>query len=172
MCSSDLSDLVGYIDSDWVGSVDDRKSTSGYVFHMGSGAISCASKKQPIVALSAAEAEYVAATAATCQAIWMRRMLRSLCQEQVKGIVIYCDNSSAIASSKNSVFHKRTKHIDTKFHYIRELVNNGEIILQHCKTEEKYADILTKPLGQKTFEFLRKCFGMTGNLAVEFKGEC
>ena len=102
------------------------------------------------MALSTTEAEYVAAIVAVCQAVWMRRMLRSLCQEQVKGIVIYCDNNSAISLSKNSVFQKRTKHIDTKFHYIRELVNNGEIFLQHCKTEEQYADILTKPLGQKT----------------------
>ena len=86
--------------------------------------------------------------------------------------MIFCDNSSAIALSKNSVFHKRTKHIDTKFHYIRELVNNGEIILEHCRTQEKFADILTKPLGQKSFEFLRKCLGMTNNPAVESKGEC
>ena len=114
----------------------------------------------------------MAATAAACQAIWMRRMLRSLCQEQVKGTVIYCDNSSAIALSKNFVFHKRTKHIDKKFHYIRELVKNGEIVLQHCKTEEQYADILTKPLGQKTFEFLIKCLGMMDNPAADFKGEC
>ena len=81
MCSSDLLELFGYTDSDWAGSLDDRKSTSGYVFHMGSGAISWDSKKQPIVALSTAEVEYVAATAASCQEIWMRRMLRSLCQE-------------------------------------------------------------------------------------------
>ena len=139
---------------------------------MGSGAISWASKKKPIVALSTAEAEYVAATAAACQEIWMRRMLRSLCQEQVKWTVIYCDNSSAIALSNNSVFHKRTKHIDTKFHYIRELVNNGEIILQHCRIEEQFADILTKPLGQKSFEYLRKCLGMTNNPTTDFKGEC
>eukprot|EP00253_Pinus_taeda_P011870 PITA_11870 len=79
--SSESSDLVGYTDSDWAGSVDDRKSTSGYIFHMGSGAISWASKKQSIVALSTAEAEYVAATAAACQVVWMRRMLRSLGQE-------------------------------------------------------------------------------------------
>jgi len=169
---SECSDLVGYTDSDWAGSVDDRKSTSGYVFHIGSGAISWASKKQPIVALSTAEAEYVAATAAACQAIWMRRMLRSLCQEQATTTIIFCDNSSAIALSKNSVFHKRTKHIDTKFHYIRELVNNGEIILQHCRTQEQVADILTKPLDQKSFEFLRKLLGMTDNPAVEIKGEC
>eukprot|EP00253_Pinus_taeda_P014143 PITA_14143 len=125
---------------------DDRKSTSSYVFHMGSGAISWASKKQPIVALSTAKAEYMAATAAACQAIWMRRMLRSLGQAQAKTTVIFCDNSSAFALSKNSVFHKRTKHIDTRFHYIKELVSNGEIVLQHCRTQEQVADILTKPL--------------------------
>eukprot|EP00253_Pinus_taeda_P015362 PITA_15362 len=101
---SEHSDLVGYTDSDWAGSVDDRKSTSGYVFHMGSGAISLASKKQSIVALSTTEAEYVAATAAACQAVWIRRMLRSLGQEQAKATVIFCDNSSAIALSKNSMF--------------------------------------------------------------------
>eukprot|EP00253_Pinus_taeda_P007268 PITA_07268 len=113
---------------------DDRKSTSSYFFHMGSGAISWASKKKPIVALSTAEAQYVAATATACQAVGMRRMLRSLCQEQAKRTVIFCDNSSAIALSKNSLFHKRTKHIDTRFHYIGELVSNGEIVLKHCKT--------------------------------------
>ena len=134
--ATECSDLVGYTDSDWVGSVDDRKSTSGYVFHMGSGAISWASKKHLIVALSTAEAEYVAATAVVCQEIWMKRMLRSLCQEKTKGTVIFCDNSSAIALSKNYVFHKRMKHIDAKYHYIRELVSNEEIFLQHYRTEE------------------------------------
>eukprot|EP00253_Pinus_taeda_P011241 PITA_11241 len=96
--------LIGYTDSDWAGSVDVRKSTSGYVFHMGLGAISWASKKQPVVALSTAEAEYVVATAAACQAMWLRRVLRDLCHEQENGTTIYCDNSSAIALSKNSVF--------------------------------------------------------------------
>eukprot|EP00253_Pinus_taeda_P029123 PITA_29123 len=169
---SEYSDLVGYTDSDWVGSIDDRKSTSGYVFHMGSGAISWASKKQSIVALSIAEAEYVAATSAACQAVWMRRMLRSLGQEKAKATMIFCDNSSTIALSKNSVFHKRTKHIDTRFHYIREFVSNGEIILQHCRTLEQVADILTKPLDQNSFEFLRKCLGMIECPTVEIKGEC
>ena len=108
---------------------------------MGSGAISWASKKQPIVALSTVEAEYVAVTATACQAVWMRKMLISLCQEHVKGTVIFCDNSSAIALSKNSVFHKRTNHINTKFHFIRKLVSNGEIVLQHYRTEDQFADI-------------------------------
>eukprot|EP00253_Pinus_taeda_P034807 PITA_34807 len=170
--SSESSDLIGYIDSDWVGSVDDRKRTSGYLFHMGSRAISWASKKQPIVALSTIEAEYVVATAAACQAVWMRRMLRSLGQEHAKATMIFCDISSAIALSKNSVFHKQTKHIDTRFNYIRELVNNGEINLPHCSTEEQVAAILTKPLDQKSFEFLRKRLGMVNDPAVEIKGEC
>eukprot|EP00253_Pinus_taeda_P025882 PITA_25882 len=169
--TSECSNLILYTGSDWAGSVDDWKNTSGYVFHMGSGAISWASKKHPIVVLSTVEAEYVVATTTTCQSILMRRMLRSLCQEQAQATMIFCDNSSAIALSKNYVFHKRTKHIDTKFHYIRELVNNGEIILKHCRTQEQVADILTKPLGQKSSEFLRKCFGMTNNPAVEIKGE-
>lgn len=114
----------------------------------------------------------MAATVAACQAIWMRRMLRSLCQEQAKAAVIFYDNSSTIALSKNVVFHKKMKHFDTKFHYIRELVNNGEIVLQHCRTQEQVADILTKPLGKKSFEFLKKCLGIIDNLAVEIKGEC
>eukprot|EP00253_Pinus_taeda_P016890 PITA_16890 len=142
------------------------------MFSMSSGAISWASKKQSIVALSTAKAEYVVATAAACQAVWMRRMLRSLGQEQAKATVIFCDNNSAIALSKNSVFYKRTKHIDTRFHYIRELVNNGEIVLEHCRTQEQVVDILTKPLDQKSFEFLRKCLGMTECPAVQIKGEC
>eukprot|EP00253_Pinus_taeda_P035760 PITA_35760 len=136
------------------------------------GAISWASKKQPIVALSTAEAEYVAATTAVCQAVWMRRMLKSLGQEQAKTTVFFCDDGSTIALSKNSVFHKRTKHIDTRFHFIKELVNNGEIVLEHCRTQEQVADILTKPLDQKNFEFLRKCLGMIDNPTVESKGEC
>ena len=100
----------------------------------------------------------------------MRRMLRSLCHEQVKGTTIYCDNSSVIALSKNLVFHKRTKHIDAKYHHIRKLVKNGEVFLKHCKTEQ-FADILTKPLGQKIFHYLRKCLGMQENPTVEFTEE-
>ena len=99
-------------------------------------------------------------------------MSRSLDEKNVEKFMPRIGNSSAIALSKNLVFHKRMKHIDAKFHYIRELVNNGEIVLQHCRTEEQFADILTKPLGQKSFEYLRKFLGMTDNPAADFKGEC
>ena len=87
-------------------------------------------------------------------------MLRDLCHEQEKGTTIFCDNISAIALSKNSVFHKRTKHIDANYHFIRELVNNGEIVLQHCKSEEQFADILTKQFRQESFVYLIKCLVM------------
>jgi len=137
-CYTTTSDfrLVGYTNSDWVGSVNDRKSTLGYVFYLGSGAISWASKKQPIVSLSTAKAEYVAATTTTCQAVWMTRMLRDLRHDQEGVTTIFCDNNSAIALSKNSVFHKRSKHIDAKYHFIRELINNDEIVLQHYRSHE------------------------------------
>ena len=87
-------------------------------------------------------------------------MLRDLCDEQDKGTKIFCDNSSTISFSKNYIFYKRKKHIDAKFHFIRELVNNGEIIFQHCRSEENFSDILTKPLGQKSFVYLRQCLGV------------
>jgi hypothetical protein len=152
--------LVGYTDSDFAGSIDDRKSTSGYAFHLGTGVVAWASKKQPIVTISSAEAEYVAGTSAACQAVWMRRILKDLMHNQEEPTTIYCDNKSTIALSKNHVFHKKTKHIDTRYHFIRELVNNGELILQHCRSNEQLADIFTKALAQDQFEYLREALGI------------
>ena len=93
--------LVGYMDSDWVGSIDDRKSTSEYMFHMGSGAISWASKKKPIVPQSKVEVEYIAANEVACQTIRLRTILTNLNERQEDGTTIYCDNISSIALSKN-----------------------------------------------------------------------
>ena len=118
------------LDSDNGGNIDDRKSTSGYTFHFGTGVVSWASRKQPIVTLSSAEAEYVVATSTTCQAFWMRRVLKDFLQNHQEPTTVFCDNNLAIALSKNHVFHKRTKHIDTRFHFIRELGNNKEICLE------------------------------------------
>ena len=152
--------LVGYTDSDWAGSVDDRKRTLGYVFHLGYGAISWASKKKLIVLLSTTEAEYVAAIAVACQTIWMRRMLRDLHPDQEGMTTIFCNNTSVIALSKNYVFHNRTKHIVAKYHFSRELINNDEIVLQDCRSHEQFADIFTKPLAHESFLYLRDCFGI------------
>lgn len=112
------SDLFGFTDSDYAGDLDDRKSTSGYVFMMGSGAISWSSKKQSIVTLSSTEAEFIAATTCACQAIWLQRILEELHFKQNHSIVIYCDNNSAIKLSKNPVLHGRSKHIDVKYHFL------------------------------------------------------
>eukprot|EP00253_Pinus_taeda_P016665 PITA_16665 len=141
-------------------SVVDKKNTSGYVFHLGSGAISWASKKQPIASLLTTKDKYVAAIAAMCQGVWMRRMLRDLCHDQEGMKTIFCDNTSTISLSKNLVFHKRTKHIGAKYHFIRELINYDEIALQHCKSQEQFVDIFTKPLARESFVYLKDCLGI------------
>ena len=110
--SSDEFELVGYTDSDWAGSIDDRKSTSMYVVHMGSSVISWVSNKQPIVAQSTSKVEYIETNVAACQAIWLRRILADLCEMQEDGTTIFYDNISSIALSKNLVFHGTSKHIE------------------------------------------------------------
>jgi len=153
-------ELIGYNDSDFAGSIDDMKSTSGYVFSLRSGAVAWASKKQPIVTLSSTEAEYVAAETAACQTVWMRKVLEELLHEQNEATQIFCENMFAIALSKNHIFHKQSKHIDTRYHFIRELVNGEEISVQFCRSEEQFANIFTKPLGNELFKVHRNNLGV------------
>ena len=144
-------ELVGYTDSDYAGDQDDRKSTSGYVFLMSSGAISWSSKKQPVVALSTTEAEFIATASSACQVVWLRRILKVLNQEQSSPMVVFCDNISAIKLSKNLVMHGRSKHIDIRFHFLRDLVRDGILELIHCSTQQQVADVLIKPLKLDVF---------------------
>lgn len=122
---SEQSVLTGFADSDYAGDLDDRKSTSGCVFMMGSGAISWSSRKQSIVTLSTNEAEFVAATSCTCQVVWLCKLLEELHFQQKRLTPIYCDNSSAINLFKNPVLHGRSKHIDVKYHFLRNLTKDG-----------------------------------------------
>lgn len=138
--------MIGYTDSDYTGDLEDRKSTSGYVFMLSSGAVSWSSRKQPIVTLSTTEAEFVAAVACACQAIWMRRILKKLNCSEGDCSTVFCDNSSAIKLSKNHVMHGRSKHIDVRFHFLRDLTKEGVVKLVHCGTLNQIADIMTKPL--------------------------
>ncbi|RVW83084.1 Retrovirus-related Pol polyprotein from transposon TNT 1-94 [Vitis vinifera] len=140
--------LVGYTDSDWAGCLEDRKSTSGYMFSLGSGAVCWSSKKQAVTALSSSEAEYTAATSSACQAVWLRRILVDINQEHEEPTVIYCDNKAAIAMTKNPAYHGRTKHVDIRVHFIRDLVVEGKVVLQYCNTNEQVADVLTKALSR------------------------
>lgn len=150
----------GFSDSDWGGSLDDMKSTSGYCFTLGSGMFSWSSKKQDIVAQSTAEAEFIAAAAAVNQALWLRKILVDLQMTQAEPTRVFVDNQAAIAISNNSVFHGKTKHFNIKLYFLREVQKEGEVLLQYCKTEDQLADIFTKTLSKGRFENLREKLGV------------
>jgi hypothetical protein len=154
--------LQGWSDSDTVGDLDDRKSTSGYVFMIGTSDISWTSKKQPIVTLSTNEAEFVAAASCACQCIWLRSILNHLRLDQSSSTMIYCDNSSSIKLSKNHILHGRCKPIDVRFHFLRDLTRDGVVELVHCRSQDQLADLMTKPLKLEAFCKLGKKLGITG----------
>jgi hypothetical protein len=158
-----LTTLSGYSDSDWAGDYDTRKSTSGFIFGVGSAVISWSSKLQPTVALSTCEAEYIGQTNATKEAIWLRRLLNEIRPEtanEPQATIIYCDNQGAIALAKNPQFHARTKHIDIQHHFVREKINEGAVQLEYIETERQVADGLTKALDKVRFERFRKAMGL------------
>jgi hypothetical protein len=128
--------------------------------------ISWESKKKPIVSISSIEAEHVAATTKACHAVWLKRLLMDFGYTTKEPILIFFDNKSAIFLSKNSVFHQKRKHIDTRFHFIRELVNNGEIFLKFCGSKDQLADIFTKPLGRGVFQFPCQSLGIINNVIL------
>jgi hypothetical protein len=142
------------------GDVDTRKSTTGVFFFLGDNPVSWQSQKQKVVALSSCEAEYIAATTAVCQGIWLARLLGDFREEEPKAATLMVDNQSAISLIKNPVFHERSKHIDLRFHYIRECVEKGQILVEFTSTESQLADILTKPLGRVKFQEMRGRIGV------------
>ncbi|WVZ50199.1 hypothetical protein U9M48_001476 [Paspalum notatum var. saurae] len=148
--------LVGFSDSDHAGDLDDRKSTTGVAYFLGPSLVSWASQKQKTVALSSCEAEFVAAASAACQGVWLSRLLGELLGKEPAPVDLLVDNQSAIALSKNPVHHDRSKHIDTKFHFIRECVDDGKVKIDHVGTREQLANILTKPLGRVKFVEFRQ----------------
>lgn len=153
--------LRGFSDSDYGGCIDDSKSTTGYVFNLGSGAISWQTKKQNVVALSSAEAEYISLSMAGCQALWLRGILVTLGKYQINATKLFCDNKSAIALSKNPVFHGKSKHIRIKYHFIRELVANKDVEVCFCGTKDQLADVFTKALQVGNFNRLKKNLGVS-----------
>ncbi|KAM1668042.1 hypothetical protein ACFX2K_047430 [Malus domestica] len=144
----------------YVRGTNDRKSTSGYMFNLSSSAVSWSSKKQPIVTLSTIEAEFIATASTACQAMWLRRILEQLNHGLCKSTVIHCDNTSAIKLSKNPVMHGRSKHIDVRFHFLRNLIKDEVVELLQCSTQEQVADILTKPLRLEVFMKMRSLMGV------------
>lgn len=116
--------------------------------------------KQKVVALSSCEAEYIAASTAACQGVWLARLLSEISGGKPKAAVLKVDNKSAISLCKNPVFHDRSKHIDTRYHHIRECIEGGKINVEYVSSDEQLADILTKPLGRVKFQELRAKIGV------------
>ena len=114
--------LVGFTDSNWEGRVSNQKSNSGCCFNLGSTIVSWFSRKQKSVALSSAEAEYMASSQASCEALWLRKLMVDLFGQELSPTVIHCDNPSCIKLFENLVFHDRSKHIETRYHFIRDYV--------------------------------------------------
>ena len=140
--------------------MNDLKSTSGYLFTIGGGAVSWRSKKQTSVALSTAEAEYMALARSAQEAIWIKQLNVELNHPPSHATLIHEDNQSAIAIAKNPRFHGRAKHIEIKYHFIREQVQKGSVELKYCPTKKMIADILTKGLPQDQFKRLRDMAGV------------
>ena len=133
--------LAGFTDVDWVRCVEDRKSTSGCCFSIGSRVVSWFSMKQKSVGLHSIEAEYMASSMAACEGMWLRKLLAGLFECELEATAVHCDNQSGIRLSENLVFHDRSKHIDIIYHFLRDCVQRGTIRLEYIQTNEHVVDI-------------------------------
>jgi hypothetical protein len=146
-------------------SLTSRKSTSGVLFFLEKSPVSWQSTKQRVVALSSCEAEYIAAATAACQGVWLARLLSELKDSEVRVSVLRVDNKSIISLVKNPVHYDRSKHIDVRYHLIREYEQTCQIAVDFIRTEEQLGDILTKPLCKIKFRELCNKIGL--NLQAE-----
>ena len=154
--------LTGACDADWANDLDDRRSTTGYLFYINGGCISWQIRKQTSVATSSTQAEYQALSTATKEAVWLRELLNELRYAQTDPTPIYQDNQSTIALAYNPVNHGRTKHIDIQHHFIRECVENRTICLEYLPTKRMTVDVLTKALPRTKFEPCIENMGLMG----------
>ena len=152
---------TGYVDSDFAGDLDKRKSTTGFVFTLANGAVSWVSKLQSVVALSTTEAEYMAATQACKEAVWIQRLLEELGHKQ-ECMTLFCDSQSALHIARNPTFHSRTKHIGVHYHFVREKVEDGTIDMRKIHTKENPADYMTKAVNTDKFVWCRTTSGLAG----------
>ena len=157
--SGESFDLIGFADAVYAGYLLEQKSTSGMANFLGPCLVSWATRKQNSVALSTAEAEYVAAASCCAQLLWIKRQLEDF-GIKTDCIPIMCDKISAINMANNPVQHKRTKHIDIRHHFLRDNVEKGFIIMKFCATEDQIADIFTKALVREPFLKNRLSLGL------------
>jgi hypothetical protein len=152
-------DLIGYSDADYAGCKIDRKSTSGTCQFLGRSLVSWASKKQNSVAISIAEAKYIVAGHCCVQLLWMRKTLRDYGYKLSK-VSLLCDNESAIRMADNPVKDSLTKHIDIRYHFLRDHQQKGDIEIGYVSTHNQLSNIFTKPLDENTFNKLRNELNM------------
>ena len=152
-------ELVGWCDADWAGDIDTRRSTTGFIFKLGDGAIAWSSKRQGIVTVSTAESEYTAACAAAREASWLRQLAAAL-DVRVDIVPLMSDSQAAIAMTKNLSVSARTKHMDVRLHFLRERVARGDISLSYTSTVDMLADPLTKPVPAIKFVAMREAWGL------------
>lgn len=143
--------LTGYSDADYARDTATRRSTTGYIFLMSGRAVSWTSQRQGIVSLSTTEAEYVAASTASKELVWLTRLLSDIECRCDQPSVLFVDNQSAIKLIKNPKFHERTKHIDIRYHFIRERFVRGDLTVKYVGTNEQCANFLTKALANERF---------------------
>jgi hypothetical protein len=152
--------LIGYSDSDYADDIDNSHSTSRVLFFLGSSLVSWHSLKQRVVTMSSCEAEYVAATSAATQGVWLAWLLADLKKEEAGLVELRVDNKSALALMRNPVFHERSKHINVRYHYVRQCIEEGSIRADFISTKDQLADIRTKALGRVRFQELCARIGM------------
>eukprot|EP00253_Pinus_taeda_P020007 PITA_20007 len=154
-------DIGVVVDVDWARDLDQRRSTSGYLFNLFGGAVSWMSKKQSIVALSTTEAEYIAATHASKEEVWLQRLCSSM--GLVQGAIrIDCDSQCAIFLAKNPTYHSKTKHIDVQYHFVRDMIEEKKVLLVKVDTLNNTTDALTKYVSTKNFSWCRETMGISG----------
>eukprot|EP00253_Pinus_taeda_P022557 PITA_22557 len=152
--------LVVFIDFDWAGDPNDRKSTAGYVFTLDSGPTRWACKKQGAISLSSAEAEYRGAVESSKEALWLRQILSEFGFQQQHPTTLWCDNQSAIQLCKDPVQYQRRKHNELHMHFIKKLNHDHVLEVQYCSTDDQVAEIFTKALTEAKFTKLRFMVGV------------
>lgn len=155
-----MDELIEYCDSDWCGNKSDKMSTIGYLFKLAEALISWCSKKQPIVALTSCEAEYIARTYASCPAVWLDSLPKEIKVKVKRPLHLMIDNKFAINLAKNPVAHGRNKHTKTMFHFLREQVKRGIIEVTYYPTQDQPIDVLTKLVRVNRFLKIRDELGV------------
>lgn len=150
-------DVCAFSDADYSSEIDKRRSCTGYVVKLAGGAISWHSKRQEIVALSSTEAEYIALSTTVKESLWVSQFIHEMSNINIQPMKIYCDNTSTMKLAKSDAYRERTKHIDVRFHHIRDNIEDAKVSLEYIQTDDMTADVLTKALGgPKTKKFAKQ----------------